>query len=237
MARSGWTRRRTWSARKPRGRALLVAVVVGLAVGASGCLSVSTGFTYISHRNPDGTLLGFKLPAKWATFDTKQVLEAANGPLSASESSQIAAGEWMTAFSAAPKPNANFFANAEKSSYPVGFASAQPLTVDERDGFNYSEMRAQILGTDPLSASSPDPYNVTAYNEFLGSGGIRGSKLTTFIRLSSGASATLSQIVEVDPGTNWVFDIGIACKASCFGPNEGVINQVLKSWSVEEIKG
>lgn len=208
-----------------------------VALALSGCLSVSTGFTYISHRSPDGTLLGFKLPEKWATFDTKQVLEAANGPLSTAEANQIAAGEWMTSFSAAPKPNANFFADAEHSNYPVGFASAQPLSESDRDDFSYSSMRAQLLGTDPLAATSPDPYNVTAYSEFLGSGGIRGSRLTTFIKLSDGSSATLSQVVEVDPGTNWVFAIGVACKASCFGPNEGVINQVLKSWSVEEIKG
>lgn len=200
----------------------------------TGCLS--SGYHYISHRDADGTLLGFKIPANWATFDTRQVLEAANGPISNSESAAIANGQWMTVFSAAPHPSASFFSLEEKSNYPIGIVSVRPLTVSERDGFNYSSMRAELLGTDPLSATSPDPYNVTAYTEFLGTDGLKGSKLTTNIKLASGATATLSQIVEVDPDSNWVIAVGIGCKASCWGPNAGIIKQVLNSWALKEIK-
>ena len=218
--------------RSRRGRAASVTMVAVLGLSLSGCFS--SGFVYVSRRSPDGTILGFKLPGKWATFDTQQVLEATNGPISAAEAKNIAAGEWEETFSSAPHPNADFFATAENSKYPVGFAEARPLNAGERDAFNMGSLRSEILGTDPYSAPSPDPYNVTAYRDFASAtNGLRGSSLTTNIKLSSGATATLSQIVEVDANTNWVFAITVACRAACWGPNSGVINQVLKSWSVK----
>jgi len=136
--------------------------VVGLSL--SGC--ISTGFAYVSHRSPDKTILGFKLPTKWATFDTQQVLESTNGPISSAEAKNIANGEWEEAFSDSPHPTADFFATAEHSSYPVGYAEARQLNAQERDGFNYATLRSEILGVDPLGGTSPDPYDVTAYNEF-----------------------------------------------------------------------
>ena len=224
----------------PNSRARLAArspvlLVVVAAIALSGCFS--SGYTYISHRNPDSTLLGFKLPGVWKTYDTRQVLSALNGPISSSEAKSIAAGEWIESFSAAPKPVANFFGVAETSQYPVGFVEARPLNAGEHDSFNVSSLRSEILGTDPLAAASPDPYTVTAYSEFASStNGLRGAKLTTNIKLSSGATATLSQVVEVDANTNWVFAITVACKASCWGPNAGVIKQVMNSWAVKETK-
>jgi hypothetical protein len=213
--------------------ALTMTVVVGLSL--SGCFS--TGFTYISHRSPDATILGFKLPSKWATFDTKQVYEAANGPLSDAETKAIANGQWKEAFSAAPHPKALTLEAMVSSHYPFGYAEARPLNAEEHDGFSFSSLRSEILGEDPESSASPDPFNVTAYKEFANSSsGIRGASLTTNIALASGATATLSQIVEVDASTNWVFAITVACSASCWGPNSGVINQILKSWSVKGTK-
>jgi hypothetical protein len=221
--------------RERRGRAVALTVVAVVGLSLSGCLS--TGFTYVSRRSPDATILGFKLPSKWATYDTQQVLESTNGPISSAEAKNIANGEWEESFSASPQPTADFFATAEHSRYPVGFAEARQLNAEERDGFNFASLRSEILGVDPLGGTSPDPYNVTAYNEFASSStGLRGSSLTTNIKLASGATATLSQIVEVDADTNWLFAITVACTAACWGPNSGVINQVMKSWSVKGTK-
>jgi hypothetical protein len=213
-----------------------MAMVAVTAISLSGCLS--TGFTYISHRSPDATILGFKLPSNWATFDTQQVYEAANGPLSNAETKSIADGQWEEAFSAAPHPTAGGFLSSHgNSQYPLGYAEARPLNPEERDSFNFASLRSEILGQDPENATSPDPFDVTADNEFADSSeGLRGDSLTTNIKLSSGATATLSQIVEVDADTDWIFAIAVVCKASCWGPNSGVINQVLKSWSVKGTK-
>jgi hypothetical protein len=213
---------------------MTVVAVIGLSL--SGC--ISSGFTYVSHRSPDSTILGFKLPSSWKTFDTQQVYEAANGPLSSAETKNIAAGEWEEAFAASPHASADaFIASHGNSQYPVGYAEARPLNAEERDSFSFVSLRSEILGEDPENATSPDPFDVTADNEFaVTSDGIRGDSLTTNIKLASGASATLSQIVEVDVNTDWVFAIALVCRASCWGPNSGVINQVLKSWSVKGTK-
>lgn len=212
-----------------------ILLLLATAIALSGCFN--SGFTYISHRSPDATLLGFKLPGLWKTFDTQQVLEALNGPISASESKSIADEECMESFSAAPKAVANFFGVAESSKYPVGFVEARPLSAGECDSFSFSSIRSEILGTDPLAAASPDPYNVTDYSEFASTtNGLRGAKLATNIKLSSGATATLSQVVEVDASTNWMFEIAVACRASCWGPNAGVIKQVMNSWAAKETK-
>jgi hypothetical protein len=218
--------------RSRRTDATALAMIAVLGLSLSGCFS--SGFIYVSHRSPDATLLGFKLPSKWKTFDTQQVLEAANGPLSSAETKSIADGEWEMTFSDAPHPSANFYSVAEHSKYPVGFVEARQLNGGERDGFNLASLRSEFLGSDPLAAASPDPFNVSAYREFASArDGLRGSSLTTNIKLSSGATATLSQTVEVDGNTNWVFAIAIACTAACWGPNSGVIHQILKSWSVK----
>jgi hypothetical protein len=218
-----------------RGRAVSLTIVVVVGLSLSGCLS--TGFTYISHRSPDATILGFKLPSKWATFDTKQVYEAANGPLSDAETKAIANGQWKEAFSAAPHPKPLTLEAMVSSHDPFGYAEARPLNAQEHDGFSFASLRSEILGEDPENATSPDPFNITAYNEFANSSdGLRGASLTTNIELASGATATLTQIVEVDSNTDWVFAITVACTASCWGPNNGVIHQILKSWSVKGTK-
>jgi hypothetical protein len=222
--------RRRW-----RGQAFSVAVVAVIGLSLSGCLS--SGFTYISHRSPDSTILGFKLPGNWVTFDTQQVLEAANGPLSSAETKAIANGQWEEGFSAAPHPKALPLASMVTSHYPVGYAEARPLDADERDSFSFASLRSEILGEDPENSPSPSPFNVTADNEFADSNdGLRGDSLTTNIKLGTGATTTLSQIVEVDANTDWVFAITVVCTASCWGPSSGVINQILKSWSVKGTK-
>jgi hypothetical protein len=221
--------------RERRGRALALTMVAVVGLSLSGCFS--SGFSYISHRSPDSTILGFKIPTKWATFDTQQVYEAANGPLSTAETKAIAGGQWEEGFSAAPHPKALALEAMVMSHYPVGYAEARPLNAQERDGFSFASLRSEILGEDPENATSPDPFAITAENEFANSSdGIRGDSLTTNIKLASGATATLSQIVEVDANTDWVFAITVICTASCWGPSSGVINQVLKSWSVKGTK-
>jgi hypothetical protein len=229
------------SARRPRTASnsrrrngFAIALLAVAALSLSSC--ISSGFTYISRRSPDATILGFKLPSAWKTSDTQQYLEATNGPISTAEAKNIAQGEWIEAFSAAPRTSPDFDTTFPESKVPVGYAEARPLNADERDTWNFSSMRSEILSTDPLESSqTPDPFHVTAYSEFANtSDGIRGSRLTTNIQLASGATTTMSQIVEVDVNTNWVFAIAVGCEAGCWGPNAGEINQVLKSWSVKE---
>jgi hypothetical protein len=212
-------------------------VILACSIALSACTTFSSGFTYFSHRSPDSTLLGFKAPTKWKSFDTQQVLEALNGPLTSAEAKNIANGEWMEYFSPTKKPIKLITALEDDSKIPIINVEARPLSVSERDSFSLASLRSEILGSDPFAAASPSPFDVTSYNEFANtSDGIRGSTLTTNITLASGATVTLSQIVEVDADTNWVFAIAAGCSAGCWGPNSGLIKQVLNSWAVKETK-
>jgi len=226
------------SRRAPRRARALVPLfaTLGLALALSGCLGST--YAYISHRNPDGTELYFKIPARWTVFSAKQIVESQNGPLSNAQLNQIESGQWNTAFNASPsavlkqQEQLQFINTIAK--YPNGYVFARHMTENDRDALSLAAMRAVILGSDPLAASSQSPFNVLNYSEFTAPGGIRGSKLVTDISETGGLIATFAQVIAVDPQTNWIYGIGVSCRASCWGPNQGLINQVINSWKVKE---
>jgi hypothetical protein len=202
------------------------------ALALSGCLS--SGYTYLSHRNPDDTEVYFKLPTTWSTFDNAQLIDAVNGKLSSSQISQIAGAQWLVAFTAEPHAVAKS-AGTIGNRYPGGYTFSEQLSETERDSLSFSTMRSVILGTDPLTATTGSPYDVLSYTETVWPGGIRTNELEVDINQSDGPTLTFGQIVAVDPQTNWIMAIGIGCRASCWGPNQGLIKQVLKSWQVKEV--
>lgn len=212
-----------------RPQVVAAAVLGTLALVLSGCLS--SGYAYFSHRNPDGLELYFKLPARWKTFDSTQVLEAANGRLSQSQIKQIEGTEWLVLFAASRRISARQV-GLSGSTVPEGEAFTRELSPTERDTFSLASLRQAIIGTDPLSSSQ---FNVLSYSEFTAPGGIRGSKLVVDVLGSHGLVTTLGQVVEVDPATDWLYGIAIGCRASCWNPNEGTISQVLDSWTVKEL--
>jgi hypothetical protein len=204
--------------------------VVLVAVALSGCLN--SGYTYFSHTNPDKTDLYFKIPSSWTTYTNSQLIQSVNGKLSNAQISQIAGAQWLVAFTGrhhATAKDAGIIGNY----YPGGYTFAQQLSTNNRDSLSLSAMRAEILGVDPLTAGS-SAYNVLSYNEFTRPGGIRGSKMVVNIGTPGSVILTYGQVVEVDPQTNWIFAVGVGCRASCWGPNQGVINQVLSTWQVKE---
>ena len=207
-------------------------VLAALCLLLSGCLA--TGYTYLSHRSPDGTVVYFKVPTNWTRYSYSADVKAANGSLSMSQVSQIEGAKWEVTFTGAPKSKPNLFNNLSGES-PQGVAFAAQLNPTVRDSFSLQAMRSMILGQDPLSQSSGSPFTILAYNEFTLAGGIRGSKLTTDIAEPHGLTDTYGQIIEVDPQTNWVYALAIGCRASCWGPNESAIHQILNTWNVKEL--
>jgi hypothetical protein len=219
--------------RLPRTAARRLTFGVVVTIGAlllSGCLG--TGFTYVSHRNPDGTVLYFKVPDHWKIFNQDQIILSSNPALSRSQLSQIEGSRWLEAFTVSPHPSVKNALNLQ-GSYPTGFAEARQLNVTERQSYSLSSLRSEILGTDPLSTGSPD--TPLAYSEFTGANGMRGSRMTVLIPSTGGKFDTYEQIAEVDGGTNWIFIIAVGCTATCWRPNEGLLNQLLDSWAVKAI--
>jgi hypothetical protein len=216
--------------RKRRGGISVGAALIGLSIVLSGCLG--SNFAYYSHSNR-GTDLYFKIPSGWHVFSAKQLVEATNGLLSQTQLNQIEGSEWETSFSAAPHPSAKQLI-LESSTYPNGFVFARQLAATDRDTLSYAALRSEILGQDPFSSQATVLFNVLSYTEFTRPGGIRGSKLVTDVSGSNGLIETYAQVLAVDASANYVYGIGVACRASCWGPNQGLINQVLNSWNVKE---
>jgi hypothetical protein len=210
-----------------------------LSLVLSGCLS--SGYTYLSHQSPDGTALYFKVPGTWTRFGSSSDVKATNGQLSISQISQvlgtqIQGAQWYESFNASPHAKPGLFINDLGSKYPEGIAFTAQLNPSLRDAFSLAGLRSEVLGTDPLAPAQNSPFNVLAYNEFTKKGGIRGSKLVTDINDGAGITVTYAQIVEVDPATNYVSAIAVGCRASCWGPNQGTINQILNTWNVKELR-
>lgn len=212
-------------------RSIAPLLAAALALLLTGCLS--TGYAYISRQNPDGTKLYFKIPSTWRTFGSTQVIEAANGKLSYSQVKQIENGEWLTFFSASRHVDVKQV-GVGPSTAPQGEAFARQLGPAERDSFSLATLRSTILGSDPLTATTG--VHVLSYTEFTTSGGVRGSRLVADLTGSHGLVTTFGQVVEVDPQTDWEFGIDVSCRASCWGPNSGSISQILKSWTVKELR-
>jgi hypothetical protein len=203
--------------------------VVGLGLSACG-----SGYQYLSHRDDSGATAFFKLPSSWSLFDQAQVLQAANGPLTRQQISQISGGSWSTSFNAAPHATVNQAGDIGGPT-PSGLTAVRQLSPSERDGFSLASLRSVILGDDPLGASSgAKKYQVVRYDEFTRAGGIRGSRMVVNVDLGGGTLATLDQVAMVDTGTNHLYLIGLGCRVSCYAANHGVIDQVAKSWTVKE---
>jgi hypothetical protein len=229
------------AAGRPRARGLraipLVAGLGALALALSSCLS--TGYSFESHRSPDGTNLYFKVPDQWTFYDAKQVIEAKNGPLSQSQINQITSGQWVETVSGSPHATvaeSTQFGNR----FPTGVIEGRQLSVTERDGLNFSALRSELLGVDPLNTQSGlvtrSGFQLDAYDEFTGTDGIRGVKMVVNIVQKGQPVKTFGQVVAVDPQTNWIFALGIGCQLGCWGSNQGLIKQVLNSWTLKETK-
>ena len=227
--------------RAPRraGRRLAPALALGAVVLIATSCSFSTGYSYQSHRSPDGTNLYFKVPDQWTFFNAKQVIEAKNGPLAQSQINQIVAGQWVESMSGAPHPTVSQSLQIT-GRYPNGIVEGRQLDAVERDGLSFSAMRSELLGTDPLQSASGlvtrSGFQLLTYTDFTKPGGIRGLKLVVNIVNKNQPITTFGQVVAVDPQTNWIFALGMGCKASCWNTNSGLINQVLSSWTVRETR-
>jgi hypothetical protein len=209
-------------------RLLLAPALVTLAVLASGCLDSS--YTFISRHNSDHTTLYFKVPSHWKLFDYNQIIEAANGHLSNTQLSQIEQAQWIVTFGASPHFSPKQAASYGEN-YPTGAAFAEQIPSTDVDTFSLASLRGELLGSDPAGSGSTDI--ILSYSEFTAAGGIRGSRMTIDIPIPSGKYITYGQVAMVDAATDYTYAVGIGCYASCWGPNEGLINQILKSWTVK----
>ena len=145
------------------GRSSLLVVALGLLGLLLSSCQVGASFQYVSHRAADGVDLYFKVPPRWAIFNTDQVVEAQNGKLGPTQLKQIANGEWVETMSPRPGVTPKTSLGIGKR-YPTAVVETRQLGESERDDLNFSAMRSELLGSDPLTATSG--FQVLNYSEF-----------------------------------------------------------------------
>lgn len=212
------------------GRSSLLVVGLGLLGLLLSSCQVGASYQYVSHRAPDGVDLYFKVPPKWAIFDTDQVVEAQNGKLGPTQLKQIANGEWVETMSPRPGVTPKTSLGIGKR-FPTALVETRQLGETERDDLNFAAMRSELLGTDPLTATSG--FQVLSYSEFSLSGGIHGIKMIVNITGTSPV-LTFGQVTAVDANTNYIFAVGVGCQASCWGANASAVTSLLNSWTLKE---
>lgn len=204
-------------------------VLGAVALVASGC-QISSSVQFVSHRSPDGVDLYFRVPPHWTIFDTDQILEAQNGKLGPTQLKQIGAGQWIETMTPRPGATAKTSLGIGKR-YPTALVEARQLGTTERDELSFSTMRSELLGTDPLTATSG--FQVLSYSEFTAAGGIHGIKMIVNIT-STTPVLTFGQVTAVDADTNYIFAVGVGCEASCWGENASAVTSLLNSWTLKE---
>ncbi|MGH9044621.1 MAG: hypothetical protein ACRDVP_07295 [Acidimicrobiales bacterium] len=210
--------------------ALMIAVVATvLALGLDAC-TLGSGYQYVAHRAPDGVDLYVKVPPQWRIFDTAQVLDAQNGHLAPTQLKQLSSGEWVETMSSRPRGTVKTSLGIGKQ-YPTAVVESRELSSSERDNLSISSMRSELLGTDPLTASSG--FEVLDYSELTGSGGIHGIRMTVNITGVKPA-LTFGQVTAVDANTDYIFALGVGCRITCWGENAGSLKTLLDSWTVKE---
>ncbi len=197
--------------------------------------SCGTGsYNYYNFVTSSGADMYFKVPANWVDFGPQQVFGTTKSTLSQSQLSAIESGDWANVFSAG-KTEALAGLTGIFSSQPFGISQATKLTSSERDSFSLASLRSLLIPVDPLSSSASSAatqYTPKSYSEFVTPFGMRGSKMVVYIKEPGKQTAVLSQVAEVDSGTNWVYLIGVGCNLSCYNANSSVIGEIINSWSV-----
>lgn len=215
---------------RPAGRVVVALLCLGVAAVLVSACQITSGTQFVSHRAPDGVDVFFRVPPHWAIFDTNQIIEAQNGRLGPTQLKQIGSGQWIESMTPRPGATAKNSLGIGKR-FPTALVEARVLGTTERDDLSFSTMRSELLGTDPLTATSG--FQVLSYTEFADPGGIHGIKMIVNITNSTPV-LTFGQVTAVDANTNYIFAVGVGCEASCWGENAGAVTSLLNSWTLKE---
>ena len=235
------TRRQKWLYPSYQGclsrrRVALGAFAIG-GVTLAGCLS--SNYNFFNYVSSSGADMYFKVPATWSDFGPGQVFSTPQQSISPGQLAQIESGDWANVFSAQRTTSIQALTGIF-ASQPFGITQARKLSTSQRDTFSLASLRTLLIPSDPLASSTSSAsgavYTAENYSEFVGPGGMRGSRMVVDIKQTGKLTSVLSQVAEVDSSTNWVYLIGVGCTKACYQANKAVINEIVNSWSVRSPK-
>lgn len=220
----------------------MTVALLALALGAAAC-SADNGYV----ENADDSMF-LRLPNDWVTYDEDEIyaepLSTAFDAMSTLDIIREVNTNWVVGFGAEDleRPSA---ALSMAAGAPVGFMAVVQLIGPVREGFNVVDQRSfgwpplttgQLL--DPVAAYRDNPrgpVEVFAYEEFEVPG--RGSGTRVRAGFDDAADSVIRDItVVVDPLTTELYILSIGCYAQCFLANADAIDDIVESFTLEEIR-
>jgi hypothetical protein len=208
-------------------RLLAVAALSAFVVAGCG----GSGYTY--HANRDENVY-FKVPDDWTVFDTEDYPEGG-----------FPEGLWLRGFMAGSAPSADEVFSW-LSDEPRGYVVIEPLTLTERDSTSIATLRGAHFGTDDTGSpidpftyaeEHPDELQILGYeDDIVYDHGPHGVHLRMAVS-PPGAQETaiVDQTALVDAATRKRYVLSIGCNLDCFDEHERTIEEVIESWTLEEI--
>jgi hypothetical protein len=206
-------------------------VVLGAAVLFSSC--GGSGFVFVG-SSADRAY--FKVPNNWTAYNKQQLLVATG--LDQSPDSQNAF-HMLLGYDSDPAPSVDHILKpVADMRYPAVLAWVRKLGAQDRDVASLAGIRNAVYPIDQLAQNHQA--EVLSGKDLALTGGIHGSELVFNI---SGGNYTISagnavfrvvQIGLLDPGTNLFYLFLLRCSADCYSQNQGLIDQIVNSFTVKE---
>ena len=198
-------------------RAALLAVVGGLAFGATAC--DSSGYQYVKNSE-EGAY--FKVPNDWELFKVEEGLPE-DRPV---PDGALMDGPWRIVFDADDAPDA---AHIE--------AEVGSIRMDVRDSVSNVDLRSLALdGTDPIALyeQGSNEVEIVRYEDITTADGLRGNRVVLNKLVADGTHVTIDQIALVDPGTTTLYRLLVKCSSTCYLENRNQIDTVVDSWQIRK---
>ena len=219
--------------RPVRGRSAVVALAVAVGLLATACGQPDSQYI----KTPDATAYS-KIPIRWTTYDTGQMLPAvlalesqSEGSLSPTQVDNRQARNWITGFAADPRATPQSVA-VLAAPVPVGFMRQVLLSTAERESMSLTTLKNRPIAIDQLSQDKPDVVNIVKQNEFFFPGGFHAFESIFTLKTKQGAFITGNQVSAVDPSSSVLYEFVVGCEASCYQHNLETINEIVQSWTV-----
>jgi hypothetical protein len=213
---------------RSRGFAVAGLVVIG-ALLAALLSSCSTTATYAGSSSQD---VYFKLPPNWKIYSQSRLQQMGLVNPTAN-SQQQASGATYQLFVTFASPDTDLLAHGGgpdlSGDHPWAYDMVESLGGSDAESMSLSGLQDLVFPVDTLSQQGQA--KVLAPTKFIVDGTLRGSRVA-YEAESTGGSISFEQVALINSPTNKLWLLAVGCSPSCFRAHTGVINGIIKTFTV-----
>lgn len=188
------------------------------------------GVSYIRSGDVAGSeaRLFIKVPEGWRLFEEEDFLDQQTENLSEEQIQALRDRQWLVIFDADPHPSIDHL--APDADHPAGFAQIRQLAESESD-YSVESLKSEVFPYSDLRFQ--DGFELIGHKELEGlPDDLEGVELSYAFDLD-GTPVRVTQVGALDPANRVIYLTVIACKERCFEDEQGVIRQLISSWTLE----